>query len=168
MTQALGDRVQYLMTGPDLSDDRECFKVPLIGIGTQLGTSCSIRQTSAHWNPGLAALAFAGRSPPDSPAAWVVDGGLDPQYAALLVVHFDRILLDPVFDPGAFHPSFQVCVDFSVKPTADPSLQKTQDVCGIKVLNGVPDKCGVKALQAQIVFKNDIGRVLAFAHRPVI
>src|SRR5512141_1512286 len=32
MTQALGDRVQYLMTGPDLSDDRECFKVPLIGI----------------------------------------------------------------------------------------------------------------------------------------
>jgi len=100
-------------------------------LGAFWATKSIMQQDPAHW------LAFAGRSSPDLPSTWIVDRSFDPQHAALLVVHFDRILLDPVFNPGAFHPVFKIGADFSVEPTTDAALQESQNISAAAVLDGM-------------------------------
>jgi len=126
--EAFAYRIQYFVAGQYFSDNGKCLQVALICVVTELSTSFDICNASAHGNPGHAALAFTGRWSPNFPATWIIDGGFDPQYAALLVVHFDRILLDPVFNSGAFHPGFQIGSDLSFEPRIDAPLQKSQDV----------------------------------------
>ena len=59
-------------------------------------------------------------SPPHLPAAWMIDRDLDSQYGSLLIVHFDRVFLDPVFDSGAFDADFEAALDLAIE--TDPTL----------------------------------------------
>src|SRR5262245_50820749 len=107
------------MGGSGVSDDLQCVQVAPIGTPAHLDTASNIHDAFTHSDPGHFLLPVAGHAAPHFKARRVVDGGLDSHYGACLVVHFDRVLFDPMLDADAFHTRAHGAADFSFKPTVD-------------------------------------------------
>ena len=114
VNDGFGKPVEDLADGQGFTDDGEGVQVSLIRSEGDLGAPSDINKALTHREPTEAGFTVAGHAPPDLPAARVIDGGLDSQYAALLVVHFDRVFLDPVLDSGSFYPKFETALDLGI------------------------------------------------------
>ena len=67
-----------------------------------------------------------GRMPIRLKAMRIIDSSLDPQYGRSLVVHFDRVFFDPVFDAQTFITSSKIAADFSLEVAIEAASEKPQ------------------------------------------
>src|SRR5262249_29745168 len=106
--------------------------------------------------------------PANFEAPGVVDGGLDSQYAALFVVHFDRVLFDPVFDAHSFGSTLNVTADLPVEAAVRVPAQKTQHVLATETLHGMGNQPRIDRLQAGGIAEQDISCVFSLTNSPVV
>src|ERR1041384_1853503 len=109
------------MGGSGVSDDREYVQVARIGAPAHLNTASNIHDAFTHFNPGHFLLALAGHSTAYFITPRIIDRGLDSQYGTCFVVHFDRVLFDPMLDADAFHTASHVRTHFTCKTATNPS-----------------------------------------------
>src|SRR5262249_57954276 len=128
MDNAPANRIQQRCYRLWLADHGQGLQITAVGGERYLHAPAQISQPFTHGHPAQATLAFAGHQPANFEAPGVVDGGLDSQYAALFVVHFDRVLFDPVFDAHSFGSTLNVTADLPVEAPVRVPAQKTQHV----------------------------------------
>ena len=83
------DLVEELMGGLFIADSSEGIEVAGVGGQGDIHATLDIGDTFAHGNPGFLDGAITKDIAVDFKVFGVIDGGLDPQYVLLLVVHFD-------------------------------------------------------------------------------
>ncbi|MGO9597158.1 MAG: hypothetical protein ACLP7Q_03970 [Isosphaeraceae bacterium] len=100
-------RIEDLLGGSRFNHYCHRLEIALIGGATDLQAPGNVGQTLPDWQPLQARLAVAGRFPEPLEVPRVVHRRFDPQYALLLVVHFEIDIraprpfdhcLDMVFD----------------------------------------------------------------------
>ena len=74
-----------------------------------------VGHSTTETSPSKFSIGIALGGPIDLEFVCIVDGRLHPQHRTLLVVHLDRVLVDTVLDPKAFHTTPHVADHFSAK-----------------------------------------------------
>ena len=97
-----GDLIEELMGGLFVADDGEGIEVTGISGEGNIHATKDVGDTFAHGDPGFLNGAATNDAAVDFKVFRVVNGGLDPQHVLLLVVHFDRVFGNPVFDAQTF------------------------------------------------------------------
>ena len=120
------------MRGSGVSDDRQCVQIARIGALAHFDTASNIDDAFSHFDPRHLLLAVAGHSTADFKSPRIIDRRLDSQYGTGFVVHFDRVLFDPMLDADAFHAEPHVTSDFTFKTTVDTPAQKAQHIFDLK------------------------------------
>src|SRR5271166_585337 len=146
----------------------QCLEVTVVGGARQVGPTWQVHHAFAQRHPRPAPLLSPGHQTPNAKPVRLIDGRLDPQDAAVLVVHLDRILVDPVFDPHAFGTSFVIRRRFAMERAVAAPAQKAQHVPADEVLQRMPDKLRVSFAQPRRVAEHDVAGVLRLPCRPVI
>src|SRR5918992_6182785 len=98
----------------------------------------------------------------------VIDGGFGSQHAAGFVIHFDRVLLDPVPDSQTFDPSLQASAYFAIMAAIGPSAQKSEHILTVKLLDGMVDQGGINISECLWVSEQNVSGVFSLADGPVI
>ena len=88
-----------------------------------------------------------GRTPIRLKAMRIVDSSFDPQYGKSLVVHFDRVFFDPVFDAQTFRSASEIAADFSLEVAIEAAAEKTQYLSAVTDQHGVLQQAGIKPRQ---------------------
>src|SRR5262245_45912057 len=140
LANGLSHRIQQPMRWLMIPNDGQCFQVSGIGLTANFDPSIDIGHAFAYRNPRFGFLPMAMGFAIHFETSWVVNCGLDPQNTSLFVVHFDRVLFNPVFDPGAFWAFADFALDFTVKTAIGLSAEKTQHVFTAKLINSVADQ----------------------------
>ena len=165
---SLTDGIQQLEGWQRLAHDSQRFQITPIGCQRDLGSPPEIGNALAQGNPHENALALSLYFPTNIPTSGIIDGRLDPQYTPLLVVHFDGVLIDPVFDAHPFNPYSQIALDFSRRPAIEAPLKETENLLRTEMINGVMQQRRIEGLEAFGILEQDIRRVFAFSNTPVI
>src|SRR6185369_9757112 len=79
-------------------------EIAIVGGLRGLGAAWQICDALAHPLPGFFRLRFALRDSERLEVSNIVDCRLDPQHAALLIVHLDCVLAEAVLDPHEAYP----------------------------------------------------------------
>src|SRR4030095_7383018 len=90
------DSVQQLVRRSLQTDDGQGLQITSVSTQTELSTPPQIGNTFAQRQPFHNWLSPAPAFSPYFETSGVVNGRLNPQHAALLVVHFDRVLFNPM------------------------------------------------------------------------
>jgi hypothetical protein len=139
-----GNGIKNPMGGGGFPDHGERIQVAAIGRKAELDAAADIDDAFAQISPTHLFTAAAGDHPTHAEAFRIVDCGLDSQYGAGLVLHFDRVLFHPMFDPNAFDACAQMRPDFPVKlGRLDASAEKPQYVLATKLFDGMPQQCRI-------------------------
>src|SRR3972149_1897739 len=85
----------------------------------------------------------------------IVDGGLGPQDAALLVVELDRIFADPVFDPNSLGPVLELADHLTLEVAVEPAAEKAHHIRTGEAGDGVMDQARVDAAQCDRALEGD-------------
>ncbi len=88
-------RIQQPMGGGRYLHPRERLQITRIGGATDFHAPSQVHHAMTHPYPPQTPNPLPDRHPPDRKSAGIVDGRLDPQHRTLLVVHLDRVLLQP-------------------------------------------------------------------------
>lgn len=147
----------------------ERFQIAFVGSAGQLGPTVHVGNALAHRYPIHLGFAVADGPAVDLKSARVVDRCLDPQYDAFLVVHFDRVLFNPVFYPNALDSSAAVADELACEASdAGATAKKAHNIFGAEVLNRVPNQFRIYLGEGRSVLEDDIGGVFTFSDCPVI
>src|SRR6185295_3379320 len=111
----LVDTVQQPIRRCPQSDYRKRGQIAGVSGAAQFRTAADIGDAFAQRQPFHYRLTLTQTLTSDAETSGVVNGCLNPQHAALLVVHFDRVLFNPVFQSNTFHSSVQITIDFTSK-----------------------------------------------------
>src|SRR4030095_79556 len=161
----LTDTVQQLIRGCCQADHGKRSQIAGVRSPAQLGTATNIGNTSAQPHPfQLSAQTF----PSYAETVRIVNSCLDPQYAPLLVVHFDRVLFNPVFDSDPFYPSFHVAADFASKTFFRTALPKAHYFFTAELEHGMPQQQRIKLRQTRRTIKHDVGGILHLPGAPKV
>src|SRR4051812_10802802 len=98
----------------------------------------------------------------------IVDGGLDPQDEAELVVELQRHRPHRVFDPCSFDANVIAIAGFALKLGAKLAAQEGGDVVRLDGVNRRAGQGAINGRQVRLPFENDIGGIFALIHTPVI
>src|SRR5512139_2978653 len=109
-------------------DRSQRIQVSLVAGLRDLGSAVQIRHPLAHWLPATGPTRNLPRCPVDLEITGMVHGGLDAQYAALLVVHLDRVPVDGMLQPDPFGALPIMTDHFSLKIPVESFAQKTHDI----------------------------------------
>ena len=128
----------------------------------------------AHGIPGFVRLGLALRGAERLEVRRVIDRGLNPQHAALLVVHLDRVLPQPVLDPHALGAGLHVADHFGLQPCRDiaggwdVAAQEAHYVPAEERRQAVVDQPRIQPCQRPAVTEQDVGGPFALVGRPVV
>ena len=111
----LAYRIQHLASRERFPYNAERLKTTLIRSAADLDTPGRIGHALADGELCGHELAMSGRFSPNVESARIVDCRLDPQHAALFVVHFDRVFFGPMFYADALWAAFQVAPHLAVE-----------------------------------------------------
>src|SRR5437868_4832178 len=164
----LTNRVEQKAGGRRFAHHAERLKIAPISRETEFGSPTDIRDTLPHGNPAHARSPVAGGRPADFEPPGVIDGRFDPQYGTLLIVHFDRVLFHPMFDPHAFGPALDVGAGFAAETSVGAATQEPHRVLAREVLNRVVDQGWIDGFQVGLALEQHVGRILAFADGRVV
>ena len=95
---------------------RQGVQIAVVGVLADFGAAAGGRHAFAQTPPD--GLAF-GAGPQFFEVADLVDRGFDPQHRTLLVVEFQGVVPDAMFDAHAFGTAFAVAGDFDPIPGAN-------------------------------------------------
>src|SRR4030095_15221359 len=142
----------------------------IAGVGgvAELRAAPDIGNPFAQWQPFQHQLTLVQPFAPYSETCGVVNGGLNPQHAALLVVHFDRVLFNPVFHPNTFQPSFQITANLTGETLVSATLQKAHYFFAAKLKHGMSQQQRIKLSQTTGTAKHYIGGIFHLPYAPEV
>ena len=149
-------------------DRSEGVEVAVVGGLSDVGAAGKIRQSPAHGSPGLGALRIAFGGSKDFEVGGIVDGGFSAQDGALLVVEFDGVWTDAMFDADSLRTIFEVADDFAFKCPVNFAAEETHDVGAGEGGDAVENQGGIDPGQRGAVFEHDVGCPFALVERPII
>src|SRR6266571_8806840 len=121
---SLADAVQQSVRMCFQADYGERIQIATISCPTQLSPPTQIRYAFAQRQPFHNLFTLAPTAAMYFETSGVVNCCLNPQHAALFVVHFDRVLFNPVFHADAFQPTLQITAGLTGKSLVGAALQK--------------------------------------------
>ena len=163
----LADRVENAVRRFRFSDYGERLQVALISGPPNLHQSDGVGYAFAQAQPTSAGLAVMGRCPIHLEAVWVVDSSFDPQYGKCLIVHFDRVFFDPMFDAQTFVTS-EVAGNFTIEIAVDAAAEEAQHISAFTDQHRMLEQAGIELRQRVRVTKHDVGGNFSLAEAPVI
>src|SRR5262252_135068 len=98
----------------------------------------------------------------------IINGGFDPQYASLLVVHFDGVLINPMLYSNSFDTGLKFGIDLPFEAVTYTATKKSQHIRTREALDCMSDKSWIHLSETLFVFEHHIGSVLALTNAPVI
>jgi hypothetical protein len=98
----------------------------------------------------------------------LIDHGFDAQYTPMFVVHFNPVLIHPVFNPRSGVTGFEFVQDLALKERMEFSTEKGQDILGAEAHRGVMQQFFIKALEGGGVLEQNIGGKFGLIGNPVI
>src|SRR4030095_4445236 len=116
-------------------DDGEGIEIAMVGRRRHGDVAKEIRDTlgqGATESPSATATSPAT----DFELIRVVDDGLNPQHAAVLVIHSDPVALHRVLDPGARPAALPVVQDLAGELPVELAPQESEDVLGAQAERG--------------------------------
>jgi len=164
----VGDRIQKLKRGFFLSDSGEGIKVTGIGSMRDFGVPVDVCHSFTHRNPCVLLLPLSIYLSVDLKTSWVVYGCLDPQHATLLIVHFDRVLCNPVLYAYAFDSFADSTHNLTAKSGIAASLEETHHILRAKMFNRMVDKSGIQFFKTGSILEDNIGSILSLSNSPVV
>src|SRR5215470_9704083 len=165
---SLADAIQQTVRRSLQTHYGQRLQITSVGPKAQLSTPTQIGDALTQWQPLHNGLTFAPSFAPYLETSGVVNGCLNPQHATLLVVHFDRVLFNPVFDANSFHPPLQVTANLTGKSLINAALQKTHYFFTTKLKHGVTQQQRIKLGQTGSIAEHYIGGVFHLSTTPVI
>src|SRR6266540_166793 len=146
----------------------ERLQITLIRGATYFRAPAGIGDTFAHGYPPRKSFALPGGAATYPQVFRIIDGGFDSQHPAHLVVHFDRVLLDPVFNSDSFETLSQIDGHLTIKATVGAPPQEAQNIFATHSLDGMVDQGRIDLGQARSIPKHDIGGKFALPDGPVV
>src|SRR5258705_1019254 len=165
---SLADAVQQAVRRCFQSDYGERLQIAGVSRAAQFRAAPQISNAFAQRQPLHHRLALAPPLSMYSETSGVVNRRLNPQYAALLVVHFDRVLFNPVFHADTFQPSLQITADLTGKTLVGATLQKAHHFFTTKLKHGMTQQKWIKRRQAGSAAKHHIPGILHLPAAPII
>src|SRR3982750_4564392 len=98
----------------------------------------------------------------------IVDCGLDPENEAELVVEFNRHRPHGVFDPRPFDADMETVPHFAFELRAELTSEESGDVVRLDRVNRRARQIVIDGLQIGLFAEDDISRVFALIHAPVV
>src|SRR3954452_3965144 len=98
----------------------------------------------------------------------IVDGGLDPENEAELVVELDRNRPHGVFDPRPFNADVETVAYLAFVLRVELAPEKRGDVIRFDGMNRSARQIFIDRLQIGLFTEDDVGGVFALVHAPVI
>ena len=167
-TQALNQLIQRL----GFFHGSQSVQIAGVGGARDFSPPRQIGQASPQRAPSLGRFGLSFRTAIDLKIFTLIDGRLDSQAAAKLVVHLQAVTANPMFNPQAFGPTLQIAQDFSRKARLPAqrhiASQKAQHVATAKAQQRMLGQPGIKRCQPRGFLEHDIGRKLALATTPII
>ena len=137
-------------------------------VGKQENCRVAVSLSVATWNCSLP-VAYRLYLPKEwTEDAQIVDRGLDPQNEPELIVQFQRYRTHGVLDPRAFNADVEPIPHFPFVLRVKFATQKGGDVVRLDSMYRRPGQILVHRRHVRPLAKNDVGRVLALVHAPVI
>src|SRR5258705_12126344 len=165
---SLADAVQQAVRRCFQSDYGERLQIAGVSRAAQFRAAPQISNAFAQRQPLHNRLALAPPLSMYSETSGVVNRRLNPQYAALLVVHFDRVLFNPVFYADTFHPSLQITADRTGKTLVGATLQKAHHFFTTKLKHGMTQQNRINLSQTGSATKNNIRNIIHMTAAPRI
>ena len=167
-TDRFTDRIEHVRGRVFVADDRKCLQITCIGGAGDFDTTVYVSHAFAHGNPRLDALAIADDLAVDLEASWVVNGRLDPQYTTIFVVHFDRVLFNPVSDANTFNSLFDIAGELAGETRIGTAAEETHHILGTEVFNGMAREKWINRSEAGGIFEDNIGGIFPLSNGPVV
>jgi len=98
----------------------------------------------------------------------VIDGGLDSENQAELIVHLDGNRTHAVFDPGSLDSCVEGISHLAFILIVKLSSEESCDVLGLDGVDGGAGQMPINGLEIFLVFEDDIGCILGLHDAPVI
>src|SRR3990172_5243517 len=146
----------------------EVVQVVFVGALGNLGAPVEIGDALAEGAPGAAPAGLVVEGAEDLEVGGLADGGLDAQDAPGLVVHRDRVAVDPVLDADAFGAGRAAADEFAGEVAMDLASQEAHDVGALEVQGGVTDERRVDPGERPGGREEQVGGPLALVGRPVV
>src|SRR6266404_311366 len=160
--------VQQSVGGRFQADHRKGIQIALVGCPAQFHSASYVGDTFAHGQPLFNSLAAGDTAAVYFETAGVINRGLDPQHAALLVVHFDRVLFHPMFHSDAFNAPLQIAAGLARETLVSAALQKPHYFLTAKLKHGMAQQQRIDLGQLGGATKHDVGGIFSLTHAPVV
>src|SRR5437763_15453264 len=98
----------------------------------------------------------------------IVDSGLDPENEAELVVELDRNRPHGVFDPRPFNAGVETVAYLAFVLRVELAPEKRGDVIRFDAMRRSAGHSLIERVQIGLSTNDDVGRVLALVHAPVL
>src|SRR5947207_9775212 len=146
----------------------ERLQITPISRSAYLDSSFQIRNPFSQGERSHYGLAIFLRCAANLEASRIIDGGLDSQNASLLVVHFDRVLIDPMLYTNSFDSLLKFSANFPVEAVTYTTAKKSQHIRTREALDRVSDKRWIQLAQGLLISEHHIGGILTLTDAPVI
>jgi len=143
-------------------------EIPVVGGDSHFFIAVEVRDAFGHGEPAHDEFTLSFAKTPDLEGIRSVDDGLDAQYAAMLVVHFNTVSGDPMPDPDAGQPLLVVVEDLAAKVPVEFSSEEGQDILGAEAQRRVLRQFFIQELEGSIVLEHHVGRQFRLLSNPVI
>src|SRR5579863_2686758 len=154
---------------PLMMHGRQRLQIAFVRLLADFGSAMQIGDPLAQPQPRLVFLGMSLARSQDLHVARVVDRGFDPQPGLLLVVHLDRVPIQPMLDADSLGPGFQRGdhVAGPVPPDIRVPSQESQNVLATKCRDGMPHQGRIDAVQRLSGPEHHIRGPFGFLCRPV-
>ena len=167
-TDRFTNRVEQLMGRLFVADDRKCLQITCIGCAGNFDTTVHVGHAFAHGNPRLDAFPIADDLAVDLETSWVVNGRLNPQYTTIFIVHFDRVLFNPMLDANTFDSLFDITDDLAGETRIGTATEKAHHILGTEVFNGMARERWIDRSETGGIFEDNIGGIFPLSNGPVV
>jgi len=156
------------VSGGGIVDAGERIEVAVIGRRGHGGVAWQERHALRQWVPPESPLPAAPSAATDFEFVRIVDDGLDPQHAAVLVlvVHLDPLPLHPVLHACARPAALPVVRDLPREAAVELPAEERAHVLGAQAEGGVPQQPPVEGAQGGATPEEHVGGVLGLMRRP--
>lgn len=168
MLDPAGTQVQKLLCGSRIVGHGQSREVVMIGRASDL---CETRQAGnalGHGEPPDDAFALTCAMSADEKAVRIVDDRFDAEDQAELVVHFDPVSADPMFDAHTFDTGFEVFEDVGFEVAGEFLAEEAQDILSAEAKQGVFNEFSVEGAEGLAAVEEYVGGEFGLIDSPIV
>lgn len=149
-------------------DRSQGIEIPTVGGQRDLGVTREVADPFGHWIPAHHLLAVTDAASPDLELIGTIDNGLHTQYAPVLVVHFNTVVLHPMANASA-RPAFSVVIaNLAGEVPVELPTEEGHYVLGAEAVRGMLQQVFIQARQSSGTSEHQVGGQFGLFGDPVI